>query len=183
LEEIEKLEKIVTELLDFASRSSSKLVVKDLNLVIEHTLFLIKKQCKQQKVRLVERLNPSLPPVQLDPEKIKQALLNILLNAITVLPNGGEITILTRHHQRLEFLGGKKGVEIKICDNGPGISQDDIEYIFDPFFTRNPKGSGLGLSITHTIIDEHNGKIIVESDHTNGAVFRIFLPLSVTKLG
>ncbi len=67
---------------------------------------------------------------------------------------------------------------ISILDTGPGISPDDIDYIFDPFFTKNPKGFGLGLSISHTIIEEHDGRIIAESNPGSGACFRIFLPVT-----
>ena len=77
-----------------------------------------------------------------------------------------------------DIFTGERGVEISISDTGPGISPDDVDYIFDPFFTRNPKGFGLGLSITHTIIEEHDGKIMAESDPGKGACFRIFLSIS-----
>lgn len=177
LEEIEKLETIVTELLDFAAHPTSRLVAKDINKVIDHTLFLVKKQCTRQGVQLVRKTS-DLPPVHLDPEKVKQALLNILLNALNVLPAGGQITITTAARDNLNIFGGRRAVEILICDDGPGINPDDIDYIFDPFFTRNPKGFGLGLSITHTIIEEHSGKILVESQQGRGTCFKIYFPVS-----
>jgi nitrogen fixation/metabolism regulation signal transduction histidine kinase len=178
LEEIEKLEKIVTELLEFASKPSSHPVIKDLNEVIDYALFLVNKQCKKQKVSVIRNTDAPVPLLRLDPEKMKQALLNILLNALNVMPDGGEIRITVQAHERLDIFEGKSGVELSVSDTGPGISPDDIEYIFDPFFTRNPNGFGLGLSITHTIIEEHKGKIIAESEPGNGACFKIFLPLS-----
>ncbi len=177
LEEIEKLEKIVTELLEFAANPSSRRVTRDLHKVLDHTLFFVHKQSTRQGVRLVRDTPPGLPPLRLDPEKIKQAMLNILLNALNVLPAGGEIRIRTRLHERIEALEGRRGVELAIADNGPGIHPEDMEYIFDPFFTRNPKGYGLGLSIAHTIVEEHQGRILVESTPGTGACFRIFLPV------
>ncbi len=177
LEEIEKLEKIVTELLEFASNPSSRRVTRDLRKVLDHTLFLIHKQSIRQGVRLVRDNPQGLPPLRLDPEKIKQATLNILLNALNVLPEGGEIRITTRLHERTEALEGRRGVELTISDNGPGIHPEDLEYIFDPFFTRNPKGFGLGLSIAHTIVEEHQGRIVVENIPDAGACFHIFLPV------
>ena len=177
LEEIEKLEKIVTELLEFAANPSSRLVTRDLNKVIEHTLFFVHKQLINQGVTLVRDTPEGLPPVRLDPEKMKQAVLNIILNALNVMPQGGEIRIATRLHDRLDTLDGRRALELAVYDNGPGIHPDDLEYLFDPFFTRNPKGFGLGLSITHTIVEEHNGRIMVESEPGKGACFRIFLPV------
>ena len=178
LAEIEKLEKIITEMLEFAAKPTSRPVPKDLNRVIDNSLFFIQKQCKQQGVRLVHEKPAELPPVDLDPEKIKQAIYNIILNSLAVLPKGGSIHIAAQPVTDLAFFKGGRGVELTIRDDGPGINPDDLNFIFDPFFTRNPKGSGLGLSITHTIIEEHDGKIAVESEAGQGATFKIYLPLS-----
>lgn len=179
LEEIEKLEKIVTELLEFAAAPTSKNVVKDLGKVIDHTLFLVNKQCLQQNVEIIRDEDRSLPPLRLDPEKLKQAFLNILLNAVKVMPEGGQITIRTKPLTDPDAPLKKTGVKIEICDTGPGIHPDDIDYIFDPFFTRNPDGFGLGLSITHTIIEEHRGSISAENHPIKGgACFTIILPLT-----
>lgn len=177
LEEIEKLETLVTELLEFAAAPTSRLAAQDINAVIDHTLFLVKKQCARQGVALICETS-ALPPVRLDPEKLKQALLNILLNALNVLPDGGRITITTTACETLGIFGGRGAVEIRLCDNGPGISPDDIDYIFDPFFTRTPKGFGLGLAIAHTIVEEHSGKILVESRPGRGTCFKIYFPVS-----
>ncbi|MFH1984034.1 MAG: ATP-binding protein [Pseudomonadota bacterium] len=181
LEEIEKLEKIVTELLQYASKPTSLLVPKDLDKVIDTSLFFVHKQCAKQGVSLVRTRAERLPPVKLDPEKIKQAILNILLNALHVVGEGGSIHITTRRVAQLDILSGKSGVELSITDTGPGIAPEDINYIFDPFFTRNPEGSGLGLSITHTIIEEHQGKIVADSEPGRGATFRIYFPLADDK--
>ncbi len=178
LEEIEKLDKIITELLGFASKPTPIRVMKDLNEVIDHTLFLVRKQCETQQVSIIRDIDKDIPPLRLDPEKMKQALLNILLNALNAMPRGGEIRMTARIQEDSDIFPGERGVEISISDTGPGISPDDVDYIFDPFFTRNPKGFGLGLSITHTIIEEHDGKIMVESDPGKGACFRIFLSIS-----
>jgi PAS domain S-box-containing protein len=178
LEEIEKLEKIITELLAFASKPTSRPAPRDLNRVIDNSLFFIHKQCRAQGVELTRDKGNPLPPVDLDPEKIKQALLNVLLNSLAALPHGGQINITAGLRDDLDFFPGSRGIELTIADNGPGIQPDDINFIFDPFFTRSPEGSGLGLSITHTIIEEHGGKILVESEPGQGACFRILFPLS-----
>ncbi len=178
MEEIEKLETIVTELLEFASKPSEGFEAVDLRAVIHNTLFLIKKQCKRQNVLLVENLPDDIPPLRLDPERMKQALLNILLNALNVMPDGGELHIIVLVMEDAEMFSGGRGLEIRICDTGPGVDPADMDYLFDPFFTRSPKGSGLGLSITHTIIEEHGGKIMVDSKLGRGACFKIFFSLN-----
>jgi PAS domain S-box-containing protein len=183
LEEIEKLEKIITELLEFAANPSSRLVTRDLNKVIDHTLFFVHKQMRRQKIELQRDTPDNLPPIRLDPEKMKQAVLNILLNAIRMLPDGGTIRITTRLHENLETLDGCRAVELCISDDGPGVHPDDIEYLFDPFFTRNPDGFGLGLAITHTIVEEHRGRITVENRPGGGACFRIYLPVEAEGVG
>ncbi|MFW5636484.1 MAG: ATP-binding protein, partial [Thermodesulfobacteriota bacterium] len=155
----------------------------ELGSVIENTLFLIQKQCKRQHVLLVRDIDSELPPIQMDPEKMKQALLNILLNALHVMPEGGELHVLALRRENLEMFTGPQEVEIRICDTGPGVAPEDMDYIFDPFFTRTPEGSGLGLSITHTIIEEHGGKIMVDSKLGRGACFKIFFPLLESESG
>lgn len=177
MEEMEKLETIVTELLEFASKPSGDFEWVNLRTVIDNTLFLIKKQCKRQNVLLVENLPDDIPRLRMDPERMKQALLNILLNALNVMPEGGELHIIVLVPEDLEMFQGGRGIEIRVCDTGPGVDPADMDYLFDPFFTRSPSGSGLGLSITHTIIEEHRGKIMVDSKLGRGACFKIFFSL------
>ncbi|MCP4116115.1 MAG: HAMP domain-containing protein [Desulfobacteraceae bacterium] len=172
LEEIEKLENIVNRLLDFASKPGHNPVMEDLNKVIDDTLFFVSKQCKRHGVELRKETAEDLPRVNIDRERIRQAILNIVLNALNVLDRGGEITITT------SLVDNQEGrfVVLSIRDNGPGIAQDDLDNIFDPFFSRNPEGFGLGLSITHTIVEEHDGKIVVETEPGRGCCFKIHLP-------
>lgn len=172
LEEIEKLETIVNRLLDFASKPGHSPVLEDLNKVIDDTLFFVTKQCKKHGVELRKDTAVDLPRVNIDRERIRQAILNIVLNALNVLEQGGEITISTE----LVVQQGARFVVLSIRDNGPGIAQDDLDNIFDPFFSRNPDGFGLGLSITHTIVEEHDGKIVVETEPGRGCCFKIHLP-------
>ena len=100
---------------------------------------------------------------------MKQAFLNIFLNAIDAMPDGGILTITSRTNQS-QFI-------INISDTGCGIHPKDLPHIFDPFFTKKDQGTGLGLSITHEIIKNHNGKIFVESVLGKGTTFRIELPI------
>jgi two-component system sensor histidine kinase AtoS len=107
--------------------------------------------------------------IHLDPQQIKQALLNVFLNAIDAMPEGGLISVNTNIQSDKLCL--------TITDTGQGINPEDIKHIFDPFFSKKDQGTGLGLSITYEIIKNHNGKIFVESKLGKGTAFRIELPL------
>jgi signal transduction histidine kinase len=118
----------------------------------------------------------------LDPEKIRQALLNIFLNAVQVMNNNGKIFVETKlinDNENLDIDVKQKTawVKIVVTDTGPGIPNDILNKVFDPFVTNRKKGTGLGLSITHSIIAEHKGKISVTNVKQGGAKFIISLPL------
>jgi len=178
LNEIEKLDAIISELLAFASKSTTNPKASDLNHAVNLTLFFVQKQYKKARITLTKDLCTHLPPIQIDTEKMKQALLNILLNALAALSetDNGQVTITTAFVPASDILGGKPAVISSVRDNGPGIAKKDLEFIFDPFYTQKAGGFGLGLSITHTIIEEHAGKILAESEPGRGACFTIYLP-------
>ena len=168
LAEIERVERLISALLNYSSPARADFRISDLNMVVNDTALLMRRQCERQKVSL--RMDAEeLTNFCFDPEKIKQALMNIVRNALEAMPNGGEIrisTIATTEHATL-----------KIADNGPGIREEDLPLIFEPFFTRKGAGTGLGLSITQRIVEEHRGQIGVESSAETGTVFTIILPL------
>jgi PAS domain S-box-containing protein len=187
LSEVERLESFVNELLDYASPARQKSTSKNINFLIESTLQFIDKQCRNSKIIIRTELSPDIPEIFIDPEKIRQALLNILLNAIHAMPAGGELIIKTTHfrNKREEFLISPENenfkaewILIRISDNGPGIPSSIIDKIFDPFYTNKKGGTGLGLSITQNIISEHKGKIKVSNSKFGGAVFSIYLPVT-----
>ena len=126
-------------------------------------------------IEVVRRLDTSLPPVSVDPNLLHQALLNILVNARQAMPNGGRLTIETR------ILGGNgRPVQIRIADTGIGIPADQLLRIFQPFFTTKAQGTGLGLAITARVVEEHGGRITVESAVGKGTTFTIALPTAPT---
>lgn len=169
LSEIERVERLISALLSYSSPVRSDFREWDLTQVIKDILLFMRRQAEKQGVILTVSYGP-LPQFRFDPEKIRQALINILKNALEALESGGEITITT------ELLDA--GVVIIIHDNGPGISQNDLPLIFEPFFTRKGAGTGLGLSTTQRIIDEHHGSLTAESSGPGGTTFRITLPLA-----
>jgi PAS domain S-box-containing protein len=178
LQEIDRLENLITGLLDFAAPSNSaQLTPRPIKDVFQHLFFLVKKQCKNQNIRLIEHLEEDLPQVNLDPERLLQALLNLLLNAIQAMPDGGEVRIRVNNVDAEESMLSEPAIRIEVSDTGKGIQPDDIPFIFDPFFSRNPAGHGLGLAIAHSIIQEHGGRISVFSEPGKGATFWIDLPV------
>ena len=168
LAEIERVERLISALLSYSSPVRADFREGDVNAIVHDTVLLLRRQCEQRKVLLTLETKP-VPIFRFDPEKIKQALLNIIRNALEAMPDGGTVAIAT-----LERDGGALVV---ISDSGPGISPDDLPLIFEPFFTRKGAGTGLGLSITQRIVEEHHGRIGVESSPEQGTRFTIELPL------
>lgn len=178
LAEVERLENLVNGLLDFAAPSRRlRPTVQPVEEVISKTLFLIQKQCRNQKIRLAIEVNEPLPPLHLDPDRFRQSLLNLLLNAIQAMPEGGDLSLHVDQVLEDQSLVSGAAVRILVTDTGKGIPSEDIEYIFDPFFTRNPYGVGLGLAIVHSIIEEHGGRITVSSEVGSGTTFRLDIPI------
>jgi len=177
LQEIDRLENLINGLLDFAAPSRQvNLVIRPLGDVLHKTLFLLKKLCKNHKVTLNGRADESLPLLHLDADKLQQALLNLLLNAVQAMPEGGNLTVEVKQVSALESLLSRPAARIIVSDTGTGIAPEDIPYIFDPFFSRSPSGCGLGLAIVHSIVQEHKGRISVSSDVGKGTTFWVDLP-------
>ena len=173
LQEIERVERLVSALLNFASPPKAQFREGDLNRVVQDTILLIRRLCERQGVEL--SCSPGeIPRFNFDIEKIKQALLNLVKNALEAMPRGGRISIATE--------GGEETATITIIDSGPGIEACDLPLIFEPFFTRKGAGTGLGLSITQRIIEEHHGRIAVESEIGQGTTFIIQLPMKTEQV-
>lgn len=182
LQEIDRLENLITGLLDFAAPSEPvQLIEHSVGDVLQKMVFFIKKQCKNQRVKLTVDIEESLPEVRLDPERLQQALLNVSLNAIQAMPDGGSVTLTVHRVGADESLPALPAVRIAVKDTGRGIAAEDIPYIFDPFFSRHPGGCGLGLSIVHSIIEEHGGRISVSSRLGGGTSFWIDLPIAASR--
>ena len=168
LSEIERVERLISALLNYSSPVRTAFREGDLTQLIQDILLLMRRQAEKQGV-ILKVSYATLPHFSFDHEKVRQALINVLKNALEVLDCGGEITISTECHDTT--------VTVAIHDNGPGIPEQDLPLIFEPYFTRKGAGTGLGLSITQRIIEEHRGSLTVESDSTTGTTFRIMLPL------
>jgi len=169
LEEIERLEGLVNELLNFASMPQPRLELGDLGVVLSDALFLIRKQCEHNGVQLTEEVAADLPVFPLDAAKLKQAFLNLLTNALEAMPNGGFLEV------KASYSNGQVRVSFK--DSGAGIPSEIHALIFEPFYTRKGEGTGLGLAITHNIISDHGGRIEVTSSPGAGATFVLIFPV------
>jgi PAS domain S-box-containing protein len=167
-QEIDRLDRVIKALLDFGRPSKPTMVRTDLNEVLNDVVLFTNRFAKQADVRIEERLDAELFPVRGDPDQLKQVFLNLVTNAVQAMErSGGTIIIRTRNVGEY--------VEVSVSDDGPGISSADLPKVFDPFFTKRAEGTGLGLTIVHRIVDEHEGHIEVES-RPNGTLFRVTLP-------
>ncbi len=173
LNEIERLEHLTNDILDYANPDKGLYKQTDLNALINSILPFVDKECRQVGIDIVTKLDSALPSIPVNPDKMRQALLNILINAIQVMPDGGVLKLTSKYEKNT--LSDK--IQIRISDSGPGIAPEDQDKIFDPFFTKGKEGTGLGLSTTQSIIEEHKGKIDLQSD-SQGSTFIISLPVT-----
>ena len=166
--EVGRLEGILNEILSFVKETRINKEIVSSNNIIDEVISLIWSEIDDRGIVLVKEYSE---PIELfvDPNRIKDALLNILTNAVQAVGSNGTISVKTY------FRNGACIFEIK--DTGPGIAEEDLTYIFDPFFTTKKSGTGLGLTITHRIIEEHDGSIEVESKPGAGSTFRVLIPL------
>jgi signal transduction histidine kinase len=172
LKQINRVNKTIADLLSFSKPSPLVMVVGNINRLIKETLILIEQQTKQNGINTELNLDPDVPNIEFDDKQIQQALLNLMLNAVQAMPNGGTLSISTKAY----FLNTRDYVLIQIKDTGTGIPQEYLNKIFDPFFTTKPNGTGLGLTIVKRIISEHNGKISIETFPQKGTTVTIELP-------
>ena len=172
--EIGRIEGLIQQLLDFAKPSPPSFRETDINRLIEDTLSLLSNQLQAHKIAVHKHLASSIQHLSVDRNQIKQALLNILLNAIDAMPGGGQLTVSSSSEGGVH----RTSYIVTIADTGSGIAPEDLKHIFEPFFSKKASGTGLGLAITQSIIEEHKGKIKVTSTLSEGTTFIIELPLN-----
>lgn len=179
LEQVKRLDKTVNDLLFFGKPTEPEPVCTDLNAVLRKTL-IFASQHRGSRGGIIDNvldLQDDLPPVYVDPKQVQQVFLNLILNAIQAMQNGGVLTIKTTLVQDQ----GQKWVAVSIADTGQGIPTQILGKIFTPFFTTKAQGTGLGLAICHKLVAQQGGSIKVESEDGKGTVFYIELPATSTE--
>ena len=166
--EVERLEQTVQDFLDFARLPAPRRAICDLGEVIAQAVDLVRARATQQQVEISVSQSLQPIPVALDRAQLNTVLVNLLLNALDVLPAGGRVDIETQ-------LCDGEGVCVRVSDNGPGIPQAMNGRLFTPFASTKPTGTGLGLSISQRIVQEHGGRISAGNRPDGGAEFVIHL--------
>lgn len=172
IQEVDRLNKLVVQVLDFAKLKKPNLTRFSLNDLIRKITELFKIEIKDKQIKFNLELSPDISQIQADEDQVRQILMNVIINAIQAIPKEGEIKIKTEK----ATLRGEPAVKLIVEDSGIGIPEKDFNQIFDPFFSTKEKGSGLGLSIVYKLAEAHQGEIKVESKEGKGTKFVIFLP-------
>ncbi|MGO4879201.1 MAG: two-component system sensor histidine kinase NtrB [Bryobacteraceae bacterium] len=174
-EEVDRTNSLVTRFLDFVRPLELRPAPADLAQVLDRAVAMAERETAAREITVYKNYSPDIPPFPLDAELMERVFYNLLANAAQATAPGGAVTLKTRP------AGGN--AEICVIDRGEGIEPKNIDTIFNPFFTTKPEGVGLGLAICSKIVDQHGGKITVESERGKGSVFRVFLPMGETISG
>ncbi|MBI5408763.1 MAG: HAMP domain-containing protein [Nitrospirae bacterium] len=167
--EIKRIDKIVREFLAFARPEKTEKTNVDVNEVLEDIITITMPKMEQSAIHLVKNLGPSLPPIKGNHDALKQAFLNLILNAIQAMDGwSGRLSIKSEAKDRC--------VSVSITDTGSGISPENLKRIFDPFFTTKAEGTGMGLMLVHSIISDHSGKIDIDSAPGKGTTVKVEFP-------
>jgi len=166
----------VKNLLEFARQSEPEMRILNINEVLKQSVAITAHAAELQNIKMAINLNSELPNIEGDSDKLQQVFVNMIINAIQAMPDGGELTIATLFAKDDNF------VEIEISDTGCGILEENIKKLFDPFFSTKEtgEGTGLGLSVSLGIVERHGGAIDVRSKIGDGSTFTIKLPIRKT---
>lgn len=168
-EEVERLITLVQRTLEFYRPSKGTSAATDVNRLIENVLALAGKRLEHGHIQVHTQLKSDLPSIDAVPDQLTQVLLNLIINAIEAMPDGGELALTTAAEDRW--------LTIVVSDSGPGISPDEAAKIFEPFYTTKATGTGLGLAVSYGIIERHGGRIEVTGAPGKGTIFTISLPI------
>jgi PAS domain S-box-containing protein len=175
--EIDRLNDLLKTFFSFAKPQKLSLIHCEIKDIINEIIPFLIKDIADKGIRFIETYHPQLPKIKVDKTQMHQVFLNLFLNAIQAMPNGGELKIEASPIYSISSEGFKKNfVKVVVSDSGRGIPPHIVQNIFDPFFTTKPKGIGLGLSITYQIIKKHGGTIKVDSQWEQGTSFIVNLP-------
>ena len=170
IQEVERLNRVIGQLLEFARPMTIQKKLTSIQAMIQHSLKMIEREAQAKNVKISTRLSPEIKNVSIDPDRINQVLLNLYLNSIEAMEDGGTLSV------QLSWDENSQRTKIAISDTGVGIKKEDLVHIFDPYFTTRQSGTGLGLAIVHKIVESHRGEVRVESESGKGTTVTIFLP-------
>jgi two-component system NtrC family sensor kinase len=178
-DELTRCSRIIKNLLDFSRQSHPKLSPVNLGSILNESFSILDYRAKLQDIEVVQHIDPGLPNIQADADQLKQVFLNLILNAIQAMHQGGRLTIrATKADEVEEITKNLKAVRIDIEDTGCGIAEENIDKVFTPFFTTKKEeegGVGLGLAVAYGLVKRHGGDIRVVSSREKGATFSVFL--------
>jgi PAS domain S-box-containing protein len=171
LEELERAADLIARMRDLSRQpEAGEQEPTDVNALVERVLTLTKKRCQERHVEVGWKPEADLPTPSLLVGRMQQVFLNLVLNAVDAMPDGGRLEVRTGRTNE------PKGVQIRFADSGVGIPADDLPHLFEPFYTTKATGLGLGLYISHGIVKDHGGRMDVESVEGEGTVFSVWLP-------
>jgi len=169
VQEVDRLNRVITELLEFSRPTDLKRQASDVGLLISRSIQLVQQDATNKSIDISAQTEDDICSAWIDPDRFTQCLLNLYLNAIQAMENGGTLTVKSA-------VGEAEKVNIVVIDTGRGISPEQINKIFDPYYTTKSKGTGLGLAIVEKIIEAHGGQIEVNSTLDKGTSFLISIP-------
>jgi two-component system, NtrC family, sensor histidine kinase HydH len=173
IQEVERLNRVVGQLLELARPVNIEKKPMQIRTLIENSVKVIERDAGKKNIRVnVGAIPDDLPLIDLDSDRLNQVFLNLYLNALEAMPDGGELTVKAALEEDSRML------KISVTDTGRGIDKKNLAHVFDPYFTTKQSGTGLGLSIVHRIIESHNGEVTIESEPGKGARIAIFLPFT-----
>lgn len=176
--EIDRIATIVSRMRDFYRPSGQEMRATNVPAVLDEVLELSRQQLEHNHIEVRRQVAPNLPHIEANPDHLKQVFLNLILNAIDAMPTGGILSLRLENDEIVDSKTEQKqaAVRVEFADSGEGISPEALDRLFEPFFTTKTHGSGLGLSISYSIITAHHGEISVSSDVGQGTNFTILLP-------
>jgi two-component system, NtrC family, sensor kinase len=172
VQQIKKIDRIVHQVLNFAKPREPQFLPHQLNEIVRYCHDLAKSHLRRTNVEVALDLGESVPMLVVDFGQISQVIMNLMINAIEAMPEGGTLTVKTRYRE------DPAALLLEVTDTGDGILEEDRDRIFDPFFTRKSEGTGLGLSITRQILEKHGAHIELDTQIGAGSTFRIIFPFS-----
>lgn len=170
IQEVDRLNRVISELLEFSRPMELKRTKKDLAGLVRHTLGTIEGQLRDKGITIKADMSPGLPEAAIDPDRMTQVFLNLFLNAMAAMDREGILSVgVARQDGRT--------LRVSVSDTGTGIRKEDLGRVFDPYFTTKSSGTGLGLAIVHRIVEAHGGEIRLESEPGKGTTFTILIPI------